>query len=103
MKSDLDSLIEELQAGIWLAPRAPRSAQVEEATWPLGSLDAERRFGQSHAKLFPFIGRKVRTPVGSGVLLQVFAARVTVLLDAEFDRCSFFRPTEIEPASWEVS
>ncbi len=37
------------------------------------SLDAERRFGQPHAKLFPFIGCKVRTPAGPGTLIQVYA------------------------------
>ena len=67
--------------------------------WHPKSLDAERRVGQPNAKLFPFIGRKVRTPGGPGTLLQVFAERVTVLLDSELSRCSFFRPTEIEPVS----
>src|SRR5713101_2033339 len=32
--------------------------------WPPESIIAERRFAQPHAKLFPFIGRKVRTPGG---------------------------------------
>lgn len=67
--------------------------------WPPASLDAERRFGQQHARLFPFLGRKVRTPAGPGTLVQVFSERVTVLLDSELSRCSFFRPTEIEPVS----
>ena len=78
----------------------PASAQK---AWPTASLRAEQRFGQPHAKLFPFIGRKVRTPTGPGILLQVFAGRVTVLLDSELSRCSFFRPLDIEPVSWEVS
>jgi hypothetical protein len=67
--------------------------------WSARSLDAERRFGQPHAKLFPYLGRKVRTPAGPGTLLQVFAARATVLLDSELSRCSFFPPTEIVPVS----
>ena len=71
-------------------------------SWPARSLDAEQRFGQPHAKLFPFLGRKVRTPVGTGTLLQVLSERVTVLLDSELGRCNFFRPAEIEPVSWEV-
>ena len=50
----------------------PSLSPVADA-WPPASLDAERRFGQPHAKLFPFIGRKVRTPNGAGVLIQVFA------------------------------
>lgn len=66
------------------------------------SQDAERRFGQPHAKLFPFIGRKVRTPRGAGTLLLVFAERAEVLLDSRRDACEFFLPGEIEPVSWEL-
>jgi hypothetical protein len=62
--------------------------------------EVERRFGQPHARLFPFIGRKVRTPTGSGTLLQVFADRVTVLLDSELSRCAVFTPLEIAPCDW---
>jgi len=75
----------------------PPPSQAKEAAWPPESLDAEQRFGQPHARLFPFIGRKVRTPAGPGTLLQVFSDRVTVLLDSELGRCSFFSPGEIEP------
>lgn len=71
--------------------------------WPPESLDYERRFGQPHARLFPFLGRKVRTPSGPGILLQVFAERVTVVLDSELSRCSFFAPGQIEPVNWEIS
>jgi hypothetical protein len=73
-----------------------------ERDWPVESLDAVRRFGQPHAKLFPFIGRKVRTPAGPGTLLQVFSERVTVVLDSELSRCSVFQPGEIEPVNWQV-
>jgi hypothetical protein len=69
---------------------------------PAGSLDAELRFGQPHAKLFPFLGRKVRTPAGLGMLLQVFADRCTVLLDSDLAQCARFAPGEIEPVSCEV-
>ncbi len=74
--------------------------QREAKAWPSQSLDIERRFGQPHAKLFPFIGRKVRTPNGAGVLIQVFADRVTVLLDSELGKCAAFAPGEVEPVSW---
>src|SRR5437870_3056578 len=74
----------------------------EEFCWPPESLDAERRFGQPHAKLFPFLGRKVRTPQGPGTLLQVFADRVTVLLDSELRKCSVFVHREIEPVSGQL-
>jgi len=77
------------------------SAQAALA-WPAASLDAERRFVQPHARLFPFLGRKVRTPRGPGTLLVVFAERAEVLLDFHRDACDFFSPGEIEPVSWEV-
>jgi hypothetical protein len=41
----------------------------------------------------------VRPMLGPGTLLQVFAERVTVLLDSELCRCRFFEPAEIEPVS----
>jgi hypothetical protein len=71
-------------------------------SWPPESFEAARRFMQPHAKLFPFIGRKVRTPDGPGTLIQVFADRVTVVLDSELSRCSFFVPRETKPVSWEL-
>jgi len=66
-----------------------------------GGLENDGRFDQPHAKLFTFIGRKVRTPKGPGMLIQVFAERVTVLLDSERDKCSFFAPAQIDPVSTE--
>jgi hypothetical protein len=63
--------------------------------------DAEKLIAHPHAQLFLFLGRKVRTPMGSGTLVQVVAGRVTVLLDSERKLCSFFHPTEIVPVSWE--
>lgn len=80
------------------------SAPIDRQTDKLGhrrraSTEVERRFGQPHAKLFPFIGRKVRTPEGPGTLIQVFADRVTVLLDSQVSNCAVFKPGEIEPAN----
>ena len=80
----------------------PPTSEPKETDRPSESLDAERRFCQSHAKLFPYLGRKVRTPAGPGTLLQVFAERATVVLESELSRCRFFRPAEIEPISWEL-
>jgi hypothetical protein len=79
------------------------SARRTEIGWPPESRDAERRFGQPHARLFPFIGRKVRTPGGPGTLLQVFADRVTVLLDSQLARCSYFSPGQIKPVNGDYS
>jgi hypothetical protein len=70
--------------------------------WPAAAADFGRRFGQPHAKLFPYLGRKVRTPGGPGTLLQVFVDRVTVVLDSELSSCSFYAPRDIEPISWKL-
>jgi|SRR5215472_1440933 len=73
-----------------------------KVSWPSASLDAERRFGQPHAKLYPFLNQKVRTPEGPGILLQVFADRATVLLDRDRDGASTqFYPDEIRPVAEE--
>jgi hypothetical protein len=78
------------------------TSEPKRTDWPWESLDGAHRFGQPHAKLFPFIGRKVRTPAGPGTLIQVFAGRVTIVLDSDIEKCSFFKPAEIEPISWEL-
>jgi len=71
--------------------------------WPPESLESEAKFGAPYARLFPFIGRKVRTPDGAGVLLQVFRERCAVALDVEAQKyLHFFPPGEIEPVSWLV-
>jgi hypothetical protein len=90
----------EIQFSSFPDPIARKTGKLE--SWPSESLEAVRRFTQPHAKLFPFLGRKVRTPSGPGTLLQVFACRVTVLLDSELSRCSFFQPREIVPVSREI-
>jgi len=74
-----------------------------ENGWQLECQRAEERFAQAHAKLFPLLGRKVRTPAGPGTLLQVFADRVAVVLDSELSKCSCFSPDQIEPVSGEWS
>ena len=65
--------------------------------WPPESHDRVWRFGQPHARLFALLGRKVRTPAGPGTLQQVFADRVTVLLDSELSKCAVFAPQEVTP------
>lgn len=80
-----------------------RQRGANESNWPPTSQAAERRFGRRHALLFPFIGHKVRTPNGPGTLLQVFADRVTVVLDSQLSNCSFFPPRQIDPVSWELA
>jgi len=72
-------------------------------TWGAESLESEAKFGAPHARLFPFLGRKVRTPQGPGVLLQVLRERCAIALDAEAQKyMHFFPPSEVEPISWMV-
>ena len=79
-------------------PSAKSRPPLRVDVWPSASLDAERRFGQPHAKLFPFLGRKVRTPIGVGTLIQVFADRCT---DSQVSQCDRFPLVDIVPVSWE--
>jgi len=99
---EAQSLLAELRKHRERVMELLQQRDANQHEWPPESFEAERRFGQAHAKLFPFLGRKVRTPAGSGTLIQVFADRVTVVLDTELSRCTFLRPTEIEPVSWEL-
>lgn len=48
--------------------------------------------------LYGWVGRRVRTPRGEGVLLQIFRDRATVLQDGE-DRVRFFPPRAVVPTS----
>jgi len=83
--------------------RAAAASTAPRSKWPPESLEAQAKFGAPYARLFPFIGRKVRTPDGPGVLHQVFRERCAVALDAEALRyLHFFLPAEIEPVSWLV-
>jgi hypothetical protein len=67
------------------------------ATWPAECREAERRFGIPHARLFPLIGRRVSTLAGDGTLVQVFAERVAVRLDAQPHEVAYFLPAEVRP------
>jgi hypothetical protein len=52
--------------------------------------------------LFCYVGRKVHTPNGPGLLVQSLHDRARVLLESELDRCAIFHLTEVEPVSWEL-
>ena len=117
-----DEIVERALAAIaatnaeWRAEQAAKGQSRRECApvrpperrWPPTSINAEGRFAKPHAKLFPFIGRKVRTPAGPGTLLQVFADRITVLLESELEKAkqerllNYFTLGEIEPVSWEL-
>jgi putative DNA primase/helicase len=53
------------------------------------------RFGQPQARLFPFIGKRVRTPLGTGRLETAYMTRCEVVLDSAPGRLTVFQPDEI--------
>jgi hypothetical protein len=69
---------------------------VDPDGWPPESLEAERRFGCWHARLYPFIGRTVSTLRGAGRLVQVFPERANVVLPGE-TQVGVFLPNKLCP------
>ena len=65
--------------------------------WPEASRDYVRRFGRPEARLYPFLGKRVATSAGGGVLHQVFAERVAVELDSDPRRLTYLLPSEVQP------
>ncbi|SRR5581483_1012074 len=55
--------------------------EPRETAWPLDSEVRAQRFGQSHARLFPFIRKRVWTPYGPGLLLSAYAEQCEILPD----------------------
>lgn len=103
VKNAIGILREHKQETVALLSERTKSNLPESRNWPCASLEAEKRFGQPQARLYPFIGRQVRTPRGTGRLLQVFSDRAVVLLDGEFakpqgeQREAYFDPCDICP------
>jgi len=102
VKTALDVLIEELEASTRqpdtdgaagrptgrenaLRPFVPLPSALPEAKrepeWPPESEVHAQRFGQTHARLFPLIGKRVWVAGGSGILLSVFAEQCEILPD----------------------
>jgi hypothetical protein len=79
------------------------SAPEGRRKWSSENLYAQERFECLAARLYPFIGRRVRTTLGLGTVLRVSRNRVTVLLDVETtkpekgQKANCFRPTDICP------
>lgn len=79
------------------AEAVPETKLPEAPEWPEESLESERRFGHAAARLYPFIGRQVQTPLGSGVLWQAFTERAGVILDAEPGKVTFMPTNQVLP------
>jgi hypothetical protein len=82
-------------------PGAPKpileSGQAAKSQERALSGDDAERFGQPHARLFPFILKIVMTPYGAGRLETVYESGCEVLLDCDPERLVVFRYEEIVP------
>ena len=65
--------------------------------WPKISRDCVRRFHRPEARLYPFLKKRVITPRGCAVLLQVFPERAAVALDSDPRRLVYLLPSEVRP------
>ena len=65
--------------------------------WPAESRDCEKRFGIPEGRLFPLLGRRVATPQGEGVLLQVLNRTAAVRLDRDAEKAQLFNWREVQP------
>jgi hypothetical protein len=87
LDDDLRARIREQKPEIRIAVLAAKSAE------------AQRKFGSSHARLFPLVGRRVHTPCGYGILQTVFSDRTEVALELDGgSKIAVFRPVDIAPA-----
>jgi hypothetical protein len=110
LREALISRRDEVLALLQLPPSHTASnwTRWEAVRWPERCLQSERLFGQQrHARLFPLLpdpyrggatSGRVRTSRGLGQLLQVFADRVTVALDAgPKGKVVFLQPWDVVP------
>lgn len=92
------ALFEELKA------RKPEVlSYLQSRGWPPESLDCEWRFGKPQARLYPFLGKTVSTPMGPGTLLQVLSVHAAVKLDNNPDRATFFDWQDVRPPGRHIS
>jgi hypothetical protein len=65
--------------------------------WPQVSLDYVERFQTPEARLYPFLGKSVQTPMGRGRLVQVIFPHAVVVLEETADRAVFLLWQEVKP------
>jgi len=75
--------------------RAHKPELLDLLTWPEECLAAEREFGHPCGRLFPLVGKTVRTPAGCGRLIAALPERAVVSVGACY---SAFLPGEVKPA-----
>lgn len=65
--------------------------------------NSQQRFGHKAARLYPLVGRRVRTEAGPGKLWQVLAGRAGVVLDNDPKKVTFVSVEDIKPLKQNVS
>jgi hypothetical protein len=58
---------------------------------------SQQRFGHKAARLYPLLGRKVRTEEGRGRLWQVLTGRAGVVLDNDPKKVTFVSVEDVKP------
>lgn len=89
------------QAAALLAELKRRKAEAVAyltLAWPPESAEAEEKFGQGPARLYPFLDKTVATPLGEGRLWQVGYDRVGVVLFRKPEKVTFMPWYEARPA-----
>jgi hypothetical protein len=76
-------------------PETERPKQLFSTGEQAFSESSPERFGQPHERLFPYIGKQVRTPLGTGILVTAYETRCEVARDSTPGRLTVFRPEEI--------
>jgi hypothetical protein len=90
------------EAIAYLAQR-PADSVSGLPTFHAVTVQLERKPAHPLARLYPFLERRVRTPQGTGRLVQVFSDRAAVVLDRELvkpeseQKITFFPPADICP------
>ncbi len=91
----------ELSSTVALAPHNTQNPHNplagDDVRWPEESLEAERTYGHRAARLYFFMGKKVLTPQGEGLLWNVADSQVGVVLDASPEKVSFLPLDAIQP------
>ncbi len=64
---------------------------------------SQQRFGHKAARLYPLVGRKVRTTEGPGKLWQVLARRAGVVLDNDPKSVTFVSVEDVKLLKQNVS
>lgn len=89
------------QAATLLAELKRRKAEALiylSLSWPAESAEAEEKFGQGPARLYPFLNKTVATPHSAGRLWQVGCKRIGVVFPHDPDKVAFMPWYEARPA-----